>query len=164
PGDKAADKPPGQQDRVINKLSDKQWIDRFIPTNIRMSHRSFRLSPSSGQTHRVVPRLRLLFAIAAIADLSAGLGVLAMAAIVGLHTEFFRNEQPNWLVLGAFSVIVVLAIQAMRASVFSLARAMSRKLLVGRWMTSIQADQFPGWYDQWPDCWLEPYNECRSNG
>lgn len=132
--------------------------------NIRMSHRSFRLPPSPAQDHRVVPRLRLLFAIAAVADLSAGLGVLGIATIVGLNTEFFRNEQPRWIVLVSFSVIVVLAVQAVHASVFSLARVMSRRLLIGRWMTSTQADHFPGWYDQWPDCWLESYNEFRIDG
>lgn len=129
-----------------------------------MSHRSFRLSPNTREPRRVIPRLRLLFTCAAIADLLLAVGVLGLATIVGMHTEFFRKNQPNWSVLIAFSVLVVFAIQAMRACLFSLARVMSFKFLVGRWMTATQADQFPGWFDRWPDSWLESCDESQSIG
>jgi len=119
-----------------------------------MNHQSFRLFPNARRA-RITPRLRLIFACVYIVYILLGLGVLGIAAIVGASTEFFVEDEPNWIVLISFSVLVVLAIQSIQTSVFANAKRVSSKYLVDRWMTAEQADQFPGWYDRWPECWYE---------
>lgn len=119
-----------------------------------MNHRSFRLSPNVRRT-RIALRLRVIFACVSMIYVLLGLCVLGLAATVGAYTDFFVDDQPNWIVLIAFSVLVVLAIESIRTSVFANAKRVSSKYFVDRWMTADQADQFPGWYDKWPDCWHE---------
>ena len=128
-----------------------------------MQHRSFRLSEDRRSRPRVVSRLRRLFLIAAVVDVLAGLGVLGLAVMVGKRTEFFRDQEPDWFVLIAFSLLVVLATQAARASVFAITRQLSQQM-VGRWLTREQAEQFPGWNDPWPECWLESYDDGEIDG
>ncbi len=129
-----------------------------------MFHRSFRLSPNRPSSGRVIPRLRLLYAFVVHVYLSLAIAFLGLAAIVGSHTEFFTDGQPNWLVLVAFSVLVVMGGASVESWAFDTARGMSSKFLVGRGITSEQAEKFPRLYDAWPDCWLEPSDQNENNG
>jgi hypothetical protein len=129
-----------------------------------MHHRSFRLSPDRRTSGRVIPRLRLVHACAVCVYVLLGIAVLGVAAVVGSHTEFFTGDQPKWPVLIAFSVLVALGVQSVQSCVFGIAARMSSKFLVGRWMTSEQAERFPGLYDAWPDCWLESLEQSQNDG
>lgn len=128
-----------------------------------MTHRSFRLSPNTCRT-RIEPRLRCIFACVYTVYVLLGLGVLGLAATVGAYTDFAVDDEPNWIVLIAFSVLVVLAFQSIQTLVFANAKRFAYKCLVDRWMTVEQADQFPGWYDTWPDCWYESRDSTQVNG